>query len=58
MSIPWWIILPMLTPAGIIGMALALERVERNIPESSRNGPVDAFLVEVAHAKPRCQVRP
>jgi hypothetical protein len=46
MSAPWWILFPIMTPAGIMSMALALQRLERNVLVSGRDGPADVALVE------------
>jgi hypothetical protein len=46
MSTPWWILFPVMTPAGIMSMALALQRLERKVLVSGWDGPVDVALVE------------
>jgi hypothetical protein len=45
MSIPLWIVLPVLTPLAIITAAVALQHLERIVLPSSQIVPVDVELV-------------
>jgi hypothetical protein len=46
MSAPFWILLPVVTLVGVIAMALAPQRLERNVLVSSQDGPAEVVLVE------------
>jgi hypothetical protein len=41
-SEPWWILLPFLTPVGVMVAALALQHLERNVVAPSRDAPVNS----------------
>lgn len=44
---PWWILLlPFLTPVGVMVAALALQRLERNVVASSRDAPMNPGVAE------------
>lgn len=45
MNIPLWIVLPVLTPLGVIAVALALQRLERTVLPPNRSAPVDVDRV-------------
>jgi hypothetical protein len=45
MSTPWWILLPVITPVGIIVAALALQHLEK-VLVSSQDAVVHAGFIE------------